>query len=109
MAISGYASYQANEKWKFNARADYTEGSDGTWYNRGTPPDGSNLQNRLGALTLTADYALWANVVSRAELRWDHSMSGDKPYAGTIPAGLPGGGGNQRNAVTLALNLIYKF
>ena len=29
-------------------------------------------------------------------------MSGDKPYGGTtVP--------NQRNAVTLALNLIYKF
>lgn len=99
-AIAGYASFQANEKWKFNARLDYTEGTDGTFYNRGG--GGANLQNRLGAATLTADYALWANVVSRAELRWDHSMSGDKPYGGTtVP--------NQRNAVTLALNLIYKF
>ena len=53
-------------------------------------------------MTITADYALWANVVSRAELRWDHSMSGDKPYGGTTTP-------NQRNAVTLALNLIYKF
>src|SRR5205814_8425238 len=100
-AIAGYASFQANEKWKFNIRGDYTEGTDGTFYDRGN--DGlKNLQNRLGALTLTADYALWANVVSRAELRWDHSMSGDKPYGGTTTP-------NQRNAVTLALNLIYKF
>ena len=99
-AIAGYASFQASEKWKLNVRGDYTEGSDVTFYNRA----GGNLQNRLGALTLTADYALWANVVSRAELRWDHSMSGDKPYGGTV-AGAP----NQRNAVTLALNLIYKF
>ncbi|HXT39662.1 MAG TPA: outer membrane beta-barrel protein [Candidatus Angelobacter sp.] len=99
-AIAGYASFQASEKWKFNARLDYTEGTDGTFYNRGG--GGANLQNRLGAATITADYALWANVVSRAELRWDHSMSGDKPYGGTtVP--------NQRNAVTLALNLIYKF
>jgi len=58
----------------------------------------------LGSATLTADYALWANVISRAELRWDHSMSGDKPYGGTVP-----GVGVNRNAVTLALNLIYKF
>jgi len=102
-AIAGYASFQANEKWKFNIRGDYTEGTDGTFYDRGN--DGlKNLQNRLGALTLTADYALWANVVSRAELRWDHSTSGDKPYGGTV-VGAP----NQRNAVTLALNLIYKF
>jgi len=102
-AIAGYASFQANEKWKFNIRGDYTEGTDGTFYDRGN--DGlKNLQNRLGALTLTADYALWANVVSRAELRWDHSTSGDKPYGGTV-VGAP----NQRNAVTLALNLVYRF
>ena len=101
-AIAGYASFQANEKWKFNIRGDYTEGTDGTFYDRGAA--GKNLQNRLGALTITSDYALWANVISRAELRWDHSTSGDKPYGGTV-AGVP----NQRNAVTLALNLIYKF
>src|SRR6266480_4730188 len=90
-AIAGYASFQANEKWKFNIRGDYTEGTDGTFYDRGAA--GKNLQNRLGALTITSDYALWANVVSRAELRWDHSTSGDKPYGGTVP-GVP----NQRNA-----------
>jgi len=99
-AVAGYASFQANEKWKFNVRGDYTEGSDGTFYNR----VGSN-QNRLGALTLTADYALWANVISRAEMRWDHSMSGDKPYGEPTGASV----GNRRNAVTAALNLIYKF
>ncbi len=110
-AIAGYASFQANEKWKFNARLDYAEGTDGTYYDRGlnataTAPDGlKNLQNRLGSATLTADYALWANLISRAEFRWDHSMSGDKPYGGTPTSPAP----NQRNAVTLALNLIYKF
>lgn len=99
-AIAGYASFQANEKWKFNARLDYTEGSDGTFYNR----IGSN-QNRLGAATLTADYALWENLISRAEVRWDHSMSGDKPYGGKPTSPAP----DMKNAVTLALNLIYKF
>jgi len=103
-AIAGYASFQANEKWKFNVRGDYTEGSDGTFYDR----IGLN-QNRLGALTLTADYALWANVISRAELRWDHSMSGDKPYGGTVNPATGAVTGLQHNAVTLALNLIYKF
>src|SRR6266536_384109 len=104
-AIAGYASFQANEKWKFNARLDYAEGTDGTYYDRGlnataTAPDGlKNLQNRLGSATLTADYALWANLISRAEFRWDHSMSGDKPYGDATH--------NQGNAVTLALNLIY--
>ncbi len=97
-AIAGYASLAATEKLKFNVRGDYTEGSDGTFYNR----VGAN-QNRLGALTLTADYALWANVISRAEMRWDHSLSGDTPYTGST------GAASRRNAVTLAANLIYKF
>ena len=101
-AIAGYASFQANEKWKFNARLDYTEGSDGTFYDRNPPgPGNPGLQNRLGSATLTADYALWANVISRAEFRWDHSMSGDRPYGDATHI--------QRNAVSLALNLIYKF
>jgi len=99
-AIAGYASYQATEKWKFNGRLDYTEGTDGTFYDRGA--DGlKNLQNRLGSATLTADYALWANVITRAEFRWDHSMAGDKPFGDATHA--------YRNAASLAANVIYKF
>jgi hypothetical protein len=48
---------------------------------------------------------LWANLISRAEIRWDHSTSGDNPYGGTPTAPAP----NEKNAVTLALNLIFKF
>jgi long-subunit fatty acid transport protein len=49
--------------------------------------------------TLTAQYDLWENVISRAELRWDHS---ETPVFGqpTNP---------QKNAVMLAANIIYKF
>jgi len=109
MAAALYLNYQATEKLKLNARADYTEGSDGTWYNGGAqtatnavspviPVPVSDKQNELGSLTLTADYSLWANVMSRLELRWDHSFR-DKPY----------NGGSDKNAVTLAANIIYKF
>jgi len=101
-AIAGYVTYQATEKWKLSFRGDLTQGSDGTFYDRTSP--GSSGQNRLASLTLTADYALWANVVSRAEFRWDHSVSGDSPYGGEATS--PGG---DKNAVTLAANLIYKF
>jgi len=100
-AIAGYGSYQASEKWKLNARIDYTTGSDGTWFNAGVVGAGtgvSDKQNMLGSFTLTADYALWANVISRAELRWDHSLTGDRPY-----------GISDRNAFTLAANVVYKF
>jgi hypothetical protein len=107
-AVAGYVSYQVSEKWKFNLRGDYTEGSDGTYYDRGAP--GSTEQNRLGALTISADYALWQNVISRLEFRWDHSMSGDTPYGGTGAASIPpANDGVNHNATTVALNLIYKF
>jgi hypothetical protein len=97
-AVALYASFQATDKLAFHARADYTEGSDGTWYDAGVPEE-SDRQNRLGSLTFTADYSLWANLLSRVELRWDRSLRGDRPY----------NDGRDRNAVTLAANLVYSF
>jgi hypothetical protein len=44
-------------------------------------------------------YNLWENVISRAELRWDH---GDQPSYGSA-------GNLQKNAVMVAANIIYKF
>jgi hypothetical protein len=107
-AIAGYLSFQATEKLKLNGRVDFTQGSDGTFFNSGGV--GSDDQNSLGSVTVTADYALWANVISRAEFRWDRNLGGDKPYGGTgtSGAGFPTPSG-QENALTLAANLIYKF
>ena len=90
-----YASFAATEKLKLNARADYAKGSNGTWYTAAGADD-----NELGSLTVTADYSLWANVVTRAEVRWDRSLSGDEIYHGTD---------NDQNAVTVAGNFVYKF
>lgn len=96
-ATALYASFQATEKLRLNARADYTKGSDGTYYDGGNVI-GADDSNELGSLTLTADYSLWANVITRAEVRWDHAMSGDRPFPDT-----------NKDAVTLAANFIYKF
>lgn len=96
-AVGVYASLQATEKLKLNLRADYTEGSDGTFYDAGLI-EVSDRQNELGAVTLTADYSLWANVISRLEVRWDHSFSGEAYDNGT-----------EDEVVTVAANLIYKF
>jgi len=101
-AIAGYLSFQATEKLKLNARGDYSNSADGTFFDSGTP--GKNDDNALGSLTLTADYALWPNVISRAEFRWDRNLGGDTPYGGTV-AGI----GVNENAVTLGANIIYKF
>jgi hypothetical protein len=96
-AIAGYTTYQATEKLKFAGRIDYTTGSDGTFFDGGIV-DASDEQNELFSFTATAEYALWANVITRAEFRWDHSLSDDKPY-----------GIEDENAMTIAANVIYKF
>ncbi|MBM3838325.1 MAG: hypothetical protein FJ398_10230 [Verrucomicrobia bacterium] len=99
-AIAGYVSYQATEKLKLNDRFDYVSGSDGTLgLNLGGA--GSDRQPEIISNTVTLDYSLWDNVISRAEFRWDHSLTGDKLYGR--------GAGNQKNAFTLAANIIYKF
>ena len=56
------------------------------------------------SLVGTVDYALWANVISRAEIRWDSDVSGSSGAGGVF-----GGAANEKNAVTVALNVIYKF
>jgi hypothetical protein len=95
-----YASFQATEKLKLNARAEYAEGTAGTWYPAaGFGPMAAN-DNQLGALTLTADYSLWSNVVTRGEVRWDRNLGGDDIYHGTDA---------DDNALTLTANLVYKF
>jgi hypothetical protein len=93
-----YLMYQATEKLKLAGRAEYVGASDGVWY------ASTGHSSELLGLTGTVDYSLWKNVISRAEVRWDHSLTGDKPYGGTVAA--PGG---QKNVVTLALNIIYNF
>jgi predicted porin len=95
-AIAGYLAYQCTEKLKLNGRFDYTNGDDGTWYESAR----AGTHNELFAVTGTVDYSLWANVLSRAELRWDHGLSGARPFGGT---------GKDKNAITLAANIVYKF
>ncbi len=102
-ATTLYLMYQATEKLKLNGRAEYTTASDGFWY---TPAATSHNAELLG-LTGTVDYSLWANVISRVEVRWDHSLTGDRPYDVPNAATSPPTG--EKNVVTLALNLIYKF
>lgn len=101
-AVTLYALYQATEKLKLNARAEYASGTAGIY---GTAKAGSGHNEEFLGLTLTADYSLWQNVISRAELRWDRDLSGGpKAFGGAAAVG-----GNARNAVSLALNIIYKF
>jgi len=91
-AAALYATYTM-DKWAFNVRADYTQGTNGTYF---ADPDGG--RNELGSLTGTVGYNLWENVLTRVEVRYDRALAGDTPF-----------GTGQESALTIALNAIYKF
>jgi len=104
-ATALYIMYQATEKLKINTRLDYTSATQGWYYSPTASATTLHTGNdQLGSLTVTADYSLWKNVVSRAEFRWDRSLDGTGPFGGTV-AGVP----HDKNAVSLALNIIYTF
>jgi hypothetical protein len=87
--IAGYGAYQFNDKTSFNVRAEYNEFA------------GENAAQE--ELTATLQYNLWANVLTRVELRWDHADNGlGDPF--TSHAGTA-----QRNAYLLAAQAIYTF
>jgi hypothetical protein len=67
---------------------------------------GDLANNGIYAVTATAQYDLWKNVLSRLEFRWDHSEHG-KAFGGVDEA--TGVGPNRENAFMLAANIIYKF
>jgi len=93
-SVAGYASYALSEKFKANARVDYLNADAGTFY---APTD---VNEHLLATTLTLDYSLWGDtVITRGEVRWDHSLNSDHPF----------GNGDEKNAVTLTANIVYKF
>jgi hypothetical protein len=99
-ALAGYLTYQATEKLKVSGRADYGWGSNTTYgYTAATAGN-----NKLFSLTATADYSIWKNVISRAELRWDTCLTSDRPFGGKT-VGEP----SDKNAVSLTANFIYQF
>jgi hypothetical protein len=73
---------------------------------------GNQHKAEVLALTGTIQYDLWKNVISRLEVRWDHSLLGNDLFGGKIystPYGSEEGRAEFKNAVMLAANIIYKF
>ena len=104
-SVAGYISYQATEKLSFHGRAEYYKDKvdDGvTLLPFGNV--GPTGKAEVLALTATVQYDLWKNVISRLEVRWDHSLL-DNALFGADAKGNP----NLDNAVMLAANVIYKF
>ncbi|MFO1475190.1 MAG: outer membrane beta-barrel protein [Verrucomicrobiota bacterium] len=116
-ALGTYLMWQITEKLKSGSRLDFGWGSNGSYANGENGSFGYVSQgscNQLMSLTETLDYSLWKNVISRVEFRWDHCLTDDKPFGGTVAADFsttPATPGNpsKANAETLTLNIIYMF
>ncbi|HEY5915205.1 MAG TPA: outer membrane beta-barrel protein [Verrucomicrobiae bacterium] len=107
-SIAGYASYQATEKLSFHGRVEYVTGDVDETTGVFLPPNQqtplfSLFQDNIFAVTATAQYDLWKNVVSRLEFRWDRAEHG-KLFGGTST-----GDPTRENAFMLGANIIYKF
>jgi hypothetical protein len=102
-----YATYQATDKLSFALRGEYVDTTD-LDLGASVALEGNSGENQFNRsfgkgeeLTGTITYNLWANVVSRAEIRWDHVEHGTTFYAAN--------NGENENQITVALNLVYKF
>ena len=120
-AFGGYISWQISPKLKLNTRGEYVKGSNGTWVFTGTWNQTVNIvddepvivtnfipdheKNELLGVTVTLDYSLWANVLTRVEFRWDNDLSGSGVFNDYIPGRQKG----DDDAFQVALNVIYKF
>lgn len=90
--IGLYASYKATDKLSFHARAEY-ENYSRDYSRSGTDGYDYSWCEEYYELTTTMQYDLWANVISRLELRWDHACNNNY----------------YQDAVGLFANVIYKF
>ncbi len=107
-SIAGYATYQATEKLSLHFRTEYLRDRGQQKFFTIDPafnPTGSTNPDKVLALTATAQYDLWKNVISRLELRWDHSVSGQETWGGSSEDSQP----SLKNEWLLAANVIYKF
>jgi hypothetical protein len=97
-----YGSYQATEKLSFNLRGEYLSLFDAVLAPGAAFTPTAGVSHAAEEITATAQYNLWANVISRVEFRWDHleSVSGITGF---------GASGTRKNDFLLALNLIYQF
>ena len=100
-AAALYASFQATEKLSFHARGEYATHSETGGTGLINPATGQVFPDKVVAVTGTIQYDLWKNVLSRAEVRWDHAADGSHPFGLTNTS--------KRNAYLVAANLIYKF
>ena len=102
--VGGYATYQFTDKMSLNARGEIGYDSSNAGDIVSLYPGGGAFEE----ITLTLQYNLWANVMTRGEFRWDHVTHGDwfgQGQTDGLNTGLP----NRNSDFMLALNVIYQF
>jgi hypothetical protein len=114
-SFAGYLSYQATEKLSFHARAEYfkdklanggiKDAYGGNGHDEFLFADIEGYRAEVLALTATVQYDLWKNVISRLEVRWDHSLLDNDIFGYSNVTKYA----NQANEVMVAANIIYKF
>jgi hypothetical protein len=105
-ALAAYLSFAATEKLTLHGRVDYLQvGGDGVSAAGGSVAVFAPGDDILSS-TLTADYQLWQNVISRVEFRWDHDLD---EGSGVTGAGDSMRSGTHTDEFSLMANLIYKF
>jgi Putative beta-barrel porin-2, OmpL-like. bbp2 len=94
-----YTTFQVSEQMRVSGRAEYLDSDAATGI--------SGLANqKIGSLVGTVDYKLWDNVLTRAEIRWDHDLEGDGGGAAWTEAS---SGDPVKDQVQFVLNLVYSF
>jgi hypothetical protein len=109
--MAGYVSYKMTDKLTINGRGEYAYGSafdylDPLYVNEVKAGVKPTLEEaKILAATVTLQYDLWDNVISRLEARWDTSADGSPHFGANNGLGNP----TKNNELMLAANVIYKF
>lgn len=122
--VAGYVSWQISEKLKLNTRVEWAKSDYNAWSIG--PADGPTTvgpsytgdfiytgPTELFATTVTLDYQLWANVITRVEVIWDHDLNGSdifsSQYTNNTESEEATVVNGRNNSVLLAANIIYRF
>ena len=108
-ATGVYGNYQVSEKFSLNFRGEYFSQSGylARGFDTAAQFAGAGVVLPKSAIegTVTAEYDLWKNVISRVEFRWDHNTSS---INNVNNVGF-GPNGSEKNAFELIGNVVYKF
>jgi hypothetical protein len=93
-AYAAYLAYDVTDKLTLANRAEYANGTDGSW-GFWSGEDDEYLSDNF-----TVSYKLWENVLTRAEFRWDHDLSGNKAAVDDW---------DRNNSFGITGNIVYVF